>query len=230
VTVNELKEDIFMENIKHEMVEKLSQLQWLLHKRHMRKHAQSGGADGVWADNTRGQGRILALLKMQDSLSTKEIAYLLGIRISSLNEILAKLEKSELVTREPSKDDKRVMLIKLTEKGKTVEQPEPEERGKIFSCLTEAEQKAFSGYLDKLISALQAELGVDGTEVNERMRIWRERMAERGSDFDRRRFGWFFRFDEEASPDKGSPHCKKGGHHRHGRGFDGKADDDSAND
>ncbi|MDR1069198.1 MAG: MarR family transcriptional regulator, partial [Gracilibacteraceae bacterium] len=134
-----------------ELYEKLASLRWLLHKRRLRGWAHRGPL----ADHTQGQGRILAFLKLRDNISTKELSYLLGIAVSSLNELLAKLEKSGHVTREPSEEDKRVMLVRLTEKGRSEEQPEISDRSDIFACLSEAEQGTLEDYLDRIIAALE---------------------------------------------------------------------------
>jgi DNA-binding MarR family transcriptional regulator len=130
--------------------EKLSRLQWLLHKQHLRSHA----ACGPLANPTRGQGRILALLKMQDGLSTRDLAYLLGLRISSLNELLAKLEKSGYVVREPAESDKRILLVKLTDQGREVS-TQKDMGEDIFHCLNAEEQAAFGQYLERVITALE---------------------------------------------------------------------------
>lgn len=139
-----------------ELYDKLSRVQWLLHKQHIKTHASGG----PMADTSRGQGRILAALKMKDGISTKDLSYLLGIRISSLNELLSKLEKSSYITREPSDTDKRVMLIHLTDKGREEKEKEQDFSG-VFACLTAEEQISFGDYLDRIISALEAELGID---------------------------------------------------------------------
>ncbi|WP_211198398.1 MarR family transcriptional regulator, partial [Gulosibacter sediminis] len=103
----------------------------------MRPHPHGGphgGPHGPAADPTRGQGRILAALKLQDGIATKDLAFILGMRVASLNEALVKLEKTELITREPADDDKRVILIRLTEAGRATEQLVPE-RPDAFSSL-----------------------------------------------------------------------------------------------
>jgi len=115
------------------------------------------------ADTTRGQGRIIAVLKLRDGISTKDLAFLLGVRVSSLNELLSKLEKGGYVTREPFEQDKRVMLVKLTEKGRNEEQPEVLLSEDIFSCLSEEEQKALGEYLDCVIDTLHKEYADYGT-------------------------------------------------------------------
>ncbi len=164
-----------MDEIKTELFEKLSKLQWLMHRLQLKKSSENG----PMADKTRGQGRILALLKLQDGISTKDLSYLLGIRVSSLNELLAKMEKTGYITREPSETDRRIMLVKLTEKGKEENQQEWNP-GDIFSCLSGEEQISFGKNLDLVIAAVEAEAGV---EVSDEERNWwlgggRERMGD----------------------------------------------------
>jgi len=176
----------------NELYEKLTRLQWLLHKQQVRGYADGG----PMVDTTRGQGRILAVLKLRDGVSTKDLSYLLGLRVSSLNELLSKLEKSGYVTREPSEQDKRVMLVKLTDKGRSVEEPGTADFGGIFDCLSGEEQQAFGEYLDRVIVALTEKLGYDDEEEFGRMKAAREHFAEMmggnfaGHDF-RRMFGGF---------------------------------------
>ncbi len=108
------------------------------------------------ADPTRGQGRILAILKLQDGISTRHLAFMLGLRTASLNELLAKLEQAGLVTREQSEEDRRVILIHLTDAGRATEQSRPH-RPRVFASLTEEEQNQLSSILDKMIAQLEAE-------------------------------------------------------------------------
>ena len=165
--------------MKSELYEKFAHIQWLLHKQQIRGWA----ASGPLADTTRGQGRILAALKLRDGISTKDLSYLLGIRISSLNEMLSKLEKSGYVTREPSEHDRRVMLVYLTEKGRTEQQPEQSGYGDIFSALSDEEQRTLGDYLDRIISVLHARADEDKERINERMDDLRERLGDIGEFF-----------------------------------------------
>ncbi|MGF6906906.1 MarR family winged helix-turn-helix transcriptional regulator [Fusobacterium sp. PH5-44] len=139
----------------NELYKKLARLQWLLHKQHQEMHMSSGPMAGP----TQGQGRIIAMLKIKDGISTKELSYLLGIRVSSLNELLMKLEKGDYITRTPFESDKRIILIHLTEKGKNEEFDLSKTDG-IFSCLSEEEQKEFGSYLDRVINAWEKKLGI----------------------------------------------------------------------
>lgn len=148
-----------MDNEYSELFEKVARMQWLMQRSHMAEHSRRG----PMADRTRGQGRVLAMLKLQPNISTKDLAYLLGIRQQSLNELINKLEKSGYVERTPSETDKRIMLVALTEKGKSEEQTDTSYAG-IFSCLSQEERTAFGDYLDRVISALETQLGLEADE------------------------------------------------------------------
>ena len=141
-----------MHDIYSDLYEKLSTLQWLMKRHQMFCQAESG----PFADTSRGQGRILAMLKIQPEIATKELAYLLGIRQQSLNELLNKLEKNGYVERKPSENDKRVMIVHLTEKGKQLQQPETDYQS-IFNCLLPEELQQLSQYLDRIIEAFQVQ-------------------------------------------------------------------------
>lgn len=156
-----------------ELYEKLSRLQWLMQRSRLKNHAKNG----PMGDPTRGQGRVLAMLKIQPEISSKDLAYLLGIRQQSLNELLNKLEKKEYVTRVPSETDRRVMLVRLTEKGKQAQEPngESDDTG-IFDCLSPEEREQFNEYLDRIIAAIEQKCG-DG--MDDGTREWMRGACER---------------------------------------------------
>lgn len=137
-----------------ELNSKFRMLQEVIRKQYMQEYVKC--QSGPLADPMRGQGRILAILNRKDGLSTKELAHFMNIRISSLNELLAKLEKNEYIFREPAEKDKRILLIRLTEKGKSIS---PElQTVDVFKCLNDEEQIIFAGYMDKIIQSIQKEL------------------------------------------------------------------------
>ncbi len=183
-----------MDDMYTAIYEKLSTLQWLMKRRQMFSQAQSG----PFADPARGQGRILAMLKIQPEIKTRELAYLLGIRQQSLNELLNKLEKSGYVERKPSENDKRVMVVHLTEKGKKIQQPETDYE-EIFDCLSLEELQQFGEYLDRIIAAfgIQEADGREEDNITDWMDQARERMG--GEQFEQlmsmreRAFGSFGR-------------------------------------
>lgn len=151
-----------MNNNHSDLFEQFVRLEWLLHRYHQQNHKYHG----PMGDTYRGQGRVLALLKLKPEISQKELSNILDIRSQSLGELLTKLEKSGYITRTPSETDRRVMDIHLTEEGKqAAEQPEQQlDSTELFGCLNEEEQAAFSDYLNRIISALEQQLG-DGDSV-----------------------------------------------------------------
>lgn len=120
---------------------------------------------GPLGDTTRGRGRVLALLKHQDGVSTKDMATVMGIRVSSLNEVLGKMEKEGYVERTPSPDDRRVMLVWLTEKGNAIELPNQNLPELLFGSLNQSAQNQLCMYFEQMISALQDDLEKDGEDV-----------------------------------------------------------------
>ena len=139
------------------LIEKMHRVEGL-----MRRYQGFGmRAFGPFASPHRGQGRVLALLKLQPEITQKELSYLLDMRQQSISELLAKLEQKGYITRTPSPEDKRTTVIRLTEEGKVAaEQTDQNEGGmeKILSCLSEEEQANLAGYMDRLGDALEKEL------------------------------------------------------------------------
>jgi len=117
-----------------------------------------GTDQGPFANPHRGQGRILAILKMQPEISQKDLSYLLDMRNQSLSELLTKLEKAGFITRTQSEIDRRVMNIKLTEEGKAAAdqaEQQKEDTDQIFEVLSEDERKNLSDYLSRFIAELE---------------------------------------------------------------------------
>ena len=199
-----------------------------------------GHPRGPVEDPTRGQGRILAALKLQDNIPTKDLAYILGMRVASLNEHLVKMEAGGLITREQSPEDKRVMLIKLTEDGRTVEQLHPE-KPNAFETLTDEQVEQLDTILDRMIEHLEsvnsdgeglAPSDTDFTSWSERARsrmgddkfeAWMERISDYAPDGPGHHFGPHSRRHggrghggrrHENHERGGHGHCERGGHYR----------------
>ncbi len=132
-------------------------------------------------DTTRGQGRILAALKLKDGIATRELAYVLGIRVPSLNEALSKLENAGYIVREPDPRDRRVQLITLTDLGRALTnqmgEGEPESDN-IFEVLTEQERANLNDYLDRLIVRMHEDLPDLEADRQEWEKAARERMGD----------------------------------------------------
>lgn len=121
-----------------------------------------------------GQGRVLACLKLKDGISTRDLAQILGMSISSLNEMLAKMEKAGYIERKPSNEDKRVMLVFVTEQGQAIQQSEPPEVNLLdpdpFSGFSDEELKTLDVFFDRMIANLEANIGKDDLEHLKRKR------------------------------------------------------------
>ena len=132
-------------------------------------------------DTTRGQGRILAALKLKDGIATRELAYVLGIRVPSLNEALSKLENAGYIVREPDPRDRRVQLFTLTDLGRALTgrlgEGEPESDN-IFEVLTEQERANLNDYLDRLIVRMHEDLPDLEADRQEWEKAARERMGD----------------------------------------------------
>ena len=66
----------------------------------------------------RERERVLTLLQESDGISQRKLALILDIRPQSLSELLGKLERDGLIRREKNEDDKREILVSLTEVGR----------------------------------------------------------------------------------------------------------------
>ena len=100
---------------------------------------------------------ILVILRYADLKNNRvistEISYLLGLEKHSITSIVDSLCKAGYVKRERGKDDRRVIFLELTEKGKTLIealQPRTIKPISVFPECTAAEFKTMSEFLEKL--------------------------------------------------------------------------------
>lgn len=98
--------------------------------------------------------RALSLIGLQEGITQKDLAYLLGIRPQSAGEMLAKLEEYGLVERRKSETDARAIQLYLTEDGRTHAQEIDRMRAvvaeDVFSVLTDEEKEQLGSILEKL--------------------------------------------------------------------------------
>ena len=139
---------------------------------------------------TRGQGRILMILKRKDGISTKDLSEILDISVGSLNETLNKLEQKEYIKKIPSPDDKRVLLIYLTEKGEKFHHKKPKDMD-IFECLSKEEKLEFHNYLNRLTIELHLKLKEEDPERYERMLKHRQKVLKKHFNCDKFNEEWF---------------------------------------
>lgn len=138
---------------------------------------------------SRGPGRVLAILKKKDNITTKDLAIILGISISALNLLLNRLKKSGFIVKEPSKEDKRVFLIKLTEKGRdfTIE---PSVDYNIFDCLDENQKQEFNSSLNSIIKEVLDDIKQQNPEKFEKTTQKRNELVKELFDEEKDKY-WF---------------------------------------
>lgn len=117
---------------------------------------------------SRGQGRILAILQRKDGFSTKDLSKILDIRVTSLNETLNKLEKNGYIKKVKSETDKRIYVIKLTDKGRKFKAPAPRDID-VFDCLSDNEKEIFNDYITRVSHNFHIKLKNENPEKFEQM-------------------------------------------------------------
>ncbi len=152
-----------------ELPMKIAQLSRLM--RLSRAEKTGGGMDPL-----AGQGRVLAFLKIAGEASSADMAVILGIRQQSLNQSLIRLEEEGYVVRAQAEDDRRRIIVRLTDKGRNAEAPK-NNAVRAFEVLTDEERDRMSSMLDKLIGEFSKELGLPD-DPDERMEAVRRRMGE----------------------------------------------------
>jgi DNA-binding MarR family transcriptional regulator len=137
---------------KNNLLEQFMKISWfLMRKNHHHDYMGFGHSRNPY----RGQGRVLKLLKIKPETTQKELSELLDMRPQSLGDLLKKLEQNGYITRTPSENDKRAMIVKLTEKGANEEIGDEKQLGSdsIFGCLSEEEQANMSKYFKRIIDS-----------------------------------------------------------------------------
>lgn len=161
----------------------LSFLNGILEKRNIR-------FDPEKKNFTRGQGRILMILKRKDGISTKDLSEILDISVASLNETLNKLEQKGYIKKIPSENDKRVLLIYLTEKGEKFNYKKPEDMD-IFECLSNEEKIMFHNFLNRLTSELHLKFKAENPQKYEKMLKHRQEVLKKHFNCDKFDEEWF---------------------------------------
>lgn len=103
---------------------------------------------------THAQWIALSVIREKEGVGIKKIAEVLGVSSSAATQLVDDLEENKFVIRETSKDDKRVLVISLTEKAQ-----------KQFADMQHERIRAFSGFFD----ALDAEEFVQYVALNKKI-------------------------------------------------------------
>lgn len=106
------------------------------------------------------QGRILFVLWQKDGISIQELARKTSLGKSTLTSMLDRLEQAGFVKRVPSQEDRRAILIKLTEKDKECRdlytKITKEKTELFYKGFASKEIDAFENYLQRILGNLNA--------------------------------------------------------------------------
>jgi len=104
------------------------------------------------------QGRILFVLWQKDCISIQELAKKTSLEKSTLTSMLDRLEDTGHLVRVPSKEDRRKIIVKLTEKDKKLQnvymQLSKEMTELFYKELTKKEIDYFETYLRQILNNL----------------------------------------------------------------------------
>ncbi len=133
-------------DIKIKITEQLRQLQLTMQRAAFRSvQARS---------SYRGQGRVLSILMEQPEITRKELGEKVDISRQALTELLQKMEKKGYIIRRPDPRDRRILLIRLTQAGRTAAEESSQgmqELSRLLECLDEEKLVLFSECLDSIL-------------------------------------------------------------------------------
>lgn len=105
----------------------------------------------------RTQNRVVKLLAERGELTQRELREILDTRPGSVSELLSKLEEKGLIRCERDTEDRRKVVLRLTDQGMEygalLAQQEEEEEEQMFGALTQEEQETLKALLEKLIDS-----------------------------------------------------------------------------
>ena len=101
------------------------------------------------------QGRILHVLWENDGISNRELSKKSGLTMSSLTTMLERMEEKKLLERRVDENDKRKILIFLTDYAKSLKSEYDEISDKMteisFEGISDEEKLAFETTLEKVL-------------------------------------------------------------------------------
>lgn len=107
----------------------------------------------------RGSWRILRTIQKHPHMTTKSLADVLDIRVSSLNERVSRLIEKAWVKRIRNPKDQRTYLLEITDLGilelEGMRREREQHRARVESILSEEERESLIGLLGKLADGLE---------------------------------------------------------------------------
>ena len=128
---------------RHELIRKIIELQ------HKSGHAMRHHASAEWMDLslTIGQLKSLFYIDREESINFRKLAAALEVTPPNITGIVDRLVEHGLVSRKENPEDRRVLLLRTTDKGKTL-------LAKLRGSSTSRMSGILSGLTDEELSAL----------------------------------------------------------------------------
>lgn len=116
-------------------------------------------------EKTDNSMETLQLLSVEGDVTAGRISEYLDIKPSSVTQIIKKLEDIEVIEKIKSKEDARVTLVRLTEKGKDSLKDRSETsstlKTELFKDFSNEDLEKFNDYLEKLFENISSEEFID---------------------------------------------------------------------
>ena len=107
------------------------------------------------------QGRILYVLWGRDGITISQLSAQTSLANTTLTSMLDRMEASGLIRRDPSPKDRRALLIRLTDKARSLQADydriSQQMNERYYEGFTEAEVRQFEAYLERVLSNLEGE-------------------------------------------------------------------------
>lgn len=105
------------------------------------------------------QGRILYVLWQEDGITISQLSAKTSLANTTLTSMLDRMEAAGLVSRTPAPNDRRALLIRLTEKARGLQSEydrlSNEMNGLYYKGFTPKEIQTLEGYLERILSNLE---------------------------------------------------------------------------
>ena len=121
-----------------------------------------------------GQGRILFLLWKQDRLTMTEISRQTSLAKNTVTVVIAGMVKKGIVLREQNPENRREMIISLTDRAKALQEKyalvSQQMNTMFYKGFTEEEQQQFEAYLLRILNSL-TQIENNGTTQEKEIKI-----------------------------------------------------------
>ncbi|NPC94283.1 MarR family transcriptional regulator [Bacillus sp. WMMC1349] len=132
---------------------------WVLYMKVLTAAGLGDVSEWMKLDISMPQMKVLMLLNTHEKLKVSEIAERMGASLSNMTGLLSRLEDANFIIRTHSKEDRRTIVVELTEEAKDIfrglYQKGHEKLKKALQSLNEQEKKKVNDGLSILEKALK---------------------------------------------------------------------------